>query len=281
MELNPTATQSSDLGSPSREPETLQKARQGDEAALALLTEEYAPRVLRFARKLCQDEHDAEDVVQQTLLSVAAGIREFRAESQFTSWLYAVARGHCIKLRTRGAAGRPSESVDDQAGLTAPARHAPDEQLGQGELEVALNQAIAALEPGHREVLVLRDIEGLTASDVSKVLGVSVEAVKSRLHRARKALRERLAPWFEQSTPGPTCPDVVDVLSRYQEGDVTASACRTLEAHVEGCAECAKRCHSLRHVLSVCNASPLPELSEELEHAVRAQIRKSLERQVG
>lgn len=275
---NKTAsTPGSDPGSPGSDA-ALQSARQGDDGALALLVEEYAPRVLRFARKLCLDEHDAEDVVQQTLLSVAAGIREFRAESQFTSWLYAVARSHCIKLRTRGAAARPSESIDDQPGLVAPG-HAPDEQLAQGELELALNQAIAALEPGYREVLVLRDIEGLTAPDVSQVLGVSVEAVKSRLHRARKALRERLAPWFEQSSPGPGCPDVVDLLSRYQEGDVTTTACRTLEAHVEGCAECAKRCHALRRVLSMCNASPLPELNEELRQALRAQIRKSLKRQ--
>ena len=75
---------------------------------------------------------------------------------------------------------------------------------------------------GERWLLVL--VEGLSAAEVAQTLELSVDAVKSRLHRARKSLRERLAPWFEQSAPGPACPDVVELLSRYQEGDVTSVA---------------------------------------------------------
>ncbi|HKO90681.1 MAG TPA: zf-HC2 domain-containing protein, partial [Polyangiaceae bacterium] len=92
-------------------------------------------------------------------------------------------------------------------------------------------------------------------------------------------LRDKLEPWFEQSTRGPGCPDVVDLLSRHQEGDVTTEVCKTMEAHVDHCPECAKRCHSLRSVLAACSASPVPELSEELERAVREQMRRSLKRQ--
>jgi RNA polymerase sigma-70 factor (ECF subfamily) len=129
--------------------------------------------------------------------------------------------------------------------------------------------------------LLLRDIEGLSAPDVARALDLSVEAVKSRLHRARKAVRDELTPWLTQSSPGAACPDVVDLLSRYQEGDVTSEACQVMQAHVDGCPQCATRCHSLRSILSACNATPVPVLSPELKLAVREQMRRSLSRQTG
>ncbi|MFZ5893331.1 MAG: sigma-70 family RNA polymerase sigma factor [Myxococcota bacterium] len=264
------------------EKDLIAKARAGDDDALSALVEVYAPRVLRFGRRLCRTEHDAEDVVQQTLLSLATRIGEFRGDSQLSSWLFAVARSHCIKLRTRGAAARESEAPDESIEqLADPARLVPDEAVSREQLERALDVAMRSLDVGQREVLLLRDVEGLSAAEVAKALGTSTDAVKSRLHRARQALRDRLAPWFEQSTPQPSCPDVVDLLSRYQEGDVTSEVCKTMEAHVEGCSDCAKRCHSLRSVLAACSATPLPELSEELKRAVREQMRRSLRRQIG
>lgn len=262
------------------ERQLVERARAGDEAALNRLVEAYAPRVLRFGQKLCRNEEDARDVTQQTLLSVADKIRDFRAESQFATWLFAIARSHCIKQRTRGAAAFRTEPLDEGgAGAAAAPMPAQDEQLAKRELETALEFAIRALEPGQREVLVLRDVEGLSAAEVAIALELSVEAVKSRLHRARKALRESLAPWFEPNAPGPSCPDVVDLLSRYQEGDVTSDACKTMEAHVDGCPECAKRCHSLRRVLAACSTVPAPELPPELHARVVEQIKKSLRRQ--
>jgi RNA polymerase sigma-70 factor (ECF subfamily) len=260
----------------------VERARTGDEAALLTLVERYAPRVLRFGRKLCGDDQDAQDVVQQTLLTAVSKIREFRGESQFSTWLFSIARSHCIKHRTRGGAMLAPQPLDERsAAIAAPVDSSPDEQLGKQQLQGALDSAIAALEPAQREVLVLRDVEGLSAAEVAQALDLSVDAVKSRLHRARKNLRERLEPWFEQSTPGPACPDVVELLSRYQEGDVTSEACKIMEAHVDGCPECAKRCHALRSVLSACSALPEPQLPDALRQGVAAQIRHALLRQTG
>ncbi len=256
------------------------RARTGDEAALLTLVERYAPRVMRFGRKLCGDDQDAQEVLQQTLLTAVSKIREFRGESQFSTWLFSIARSHCIKHRTRGGAMSASQPLDERSfAVAAPADSSPDEQLSKQQLQAALESAISALEPAQREVLVLRDVEGLSAAEVAQTLSLSVDAVKSRLHRARKSLRERLAPWFEQSAPGPACPDVVELLSRYQEGDVTSEACKVMEAHVDGCPECAKRCHALRSVLSACSALPEPQLPDELRQTVTAQIRRALRRQ--
>lgn len=218
--------------------------------------------------------------MQQTLLSLASHVGEFRGEAKLTSWLFSVARSHCVKQRTRGAAALPIEQLDGlRLEPETAERDAPDESASREQLERALQLAIFTLDLPQREVLVLRDVEGLSAPEVAEVLGLSVDAVKSRLHRARQALRDKLEPWFEQSSPGPGCPDVVALLSRYQEGDVTSEVCKTMEAHVDGCSECAKRCHSLRSVLAACSESPLPQLSEELKRAVREQMRRSLVRQ--
>lgn len=263
-------------------PDLIERARSGDEAALARLVDVYAPRVWRFGRKLCGGSIDAEDVAQQTLLSVVNHIGEFRGDSHFASWLFSIARNHCIKQRTRGASGQPTQPLERvrDASLTQTSP-GPEELFSKEQLASALDVAIAALEPAQREVLLLRDVEGLSATQVAQALGLSVDAVKSRLHRARKTLRDELAPWFEQTTPAPACPDVVDLLSRYQEGDVTSEACKTMELHVEACPQCATRCHSLRSVLSACSATPVPVLPAELQRAVREQIRRSLKRQTG
>ena len=78
----------------------LVRARDGDDEALAALVERHAPRVLRFGRKLCRDEEDAREVLQQTLLTVARKVRDFRGEGRFTTWLFSIARSFCTLART-------------------------------------------------------------------------------------------------------------------------------------------------------------------------------------
>jgi RNA polymerase sigma-70 factor (ECF subfamily) len=256
------------------------RAQHGNELALEALANEYAPRVLRFGLKMCRDEQDAREIAQQTMLSLVEHLPSFRQESRFSTWLFSIARSHCIKHHTRGAAAFEVTTLDERAHVdTARATPAPDEQLSASQLQAALETAIMGLEPRQREVLLLRDVEGLPAADVAQVLDLSVDAVKSRLHRARKELREALAPWFDVHAPGASCPDVVELLLRYQEGDVTAEACKTLEAHVDGCPACASRCKALRSVLSACSAVPTPAIPEELRRRVTEQIRKSLKKQ--
>lgn len=265
----------------------LDAARSGDERALAKLVERHAPSVLRFGLKLCRDEEQARDVMQETLLAAARGLRTYRGESRLSTWLYTIARSFCIKQRTRGDSGKGHESLDQLGGGDAERaladhaanRLAPDEALESRELQAILTQAIRELEPGQREVLVLRDVEGLSAPEVAKVLDVSVDAVKSRLHRARAALRERLAPLVEAPTQAPArsdCPDIVNLLSRHLEDDVSPDLCRSMEAHLAQCPRCTARCDSLRAVLATCSSAPLPELSPQLRGSVVEEMRRAL-----
>ncbi|HEX9622215.1 MAG TPA: sigma-70 family RNA polymerase sigma factor [Polyangiaceae bacterium] len=213
----------------------LERARSGDDRALETLLERHQSQVYRFGMRMCRDPEDAKDVLQDTLLAMARGVRDFRGSSSISTWLYGIARSYCIKKRRRSKfAPEPERSLDtdvtpEAAHLLDPTR-GPDDALAGKEVERALEQAIGALEPAYREVLILRDVEGLSAPEVAEVLDVSVQAVKSRLHRARLLVRASLAPLLgipSAAPPAPgTCPDVLTLFSRHLEG----GALKTLPA---------------------------------------------------
>jgi len=253
--------------------------RSGDKRALESLLQRHAPSVYRFGTKMCRDPEDAKDVMQETLLAAACGLHEFRGGAAVSTWLFTIARSFCIKKRRRRV-GAPTEHLsleEGEAKMVAAAEASPDEAATHHEIGTALDAAIAALEPMYREVLLLRDVEGLTALEVAGVLGVSVDAVKSRLHRARLSVRQRLAPILIPSVPEALdgCPDLVPVLSQYLEGDIGPSECAAMEKHVASCPRCKARCDSLRSTLALCRRSAeAGTVPAEVQEAVRQALRE-------
>jgi len=242
----------------------LARARNGDRDALDALLAHHQAQIYRFGLKMCRDPEDARDVLQDTLFAMARGVHDFRGASSVSTWLYKIARSFCIKKRRRSKFAPARErSLDSDANLEAarladPAK-APDQALAAQEVEVALEQAIGKLDPMHREVLLLRDAEGLTAPEVAEVLDVSVQAVKSRLQRARLSVRAQLAPLLDMPAERPVgagpCPDILNVFSRYLEGEISPEVCSTMERHLEGCPRCRTACDSLRRTLALCHTS--------------------------
>ncbi len=261
----------------------LDRARAGDRQALDDLLERHQRRVYRFGLKMCRDPEDARDVLQDTLLAVARTVKDFRGAASVSTWLYTIARSFCLKKRRRSKfAPEQEESLEartpgeEARQIPDPARR-PDEELAGRQIEAALEHAIGALEPMYREVLVLRDVEGLTAPEVAEVMGLSVEAVKSRLHRARLAVREAVAPLLgvpagPAPAPAAGCPDVVALFSRHLEGEISSSLCADMEKHLAGCPGCRSRCDSLQRTLALCRSAPLPEVPK----AVQADVRRAL-----
>ena len=265
--------------------ELLAAARQGDAAALEALLVRYQPHLYRFGLRMCGNENDAGDVAQESLISMARSLRDFRGDASVSSWLYTIARRFCIKKRRRSKFAPAREESLDAPGIDAAHRLAdpapsPEQTATNRELQRALTLAIDGLEPTQREVLVLRDIEGLSAPEVASVLGVSVDAVKSRLHRARVAVRQALAPVF--STPGyepprdAMCPDVLMLFSQHLEGDIDPAVCAAMEAHLAQCPRCRGRCESLRRTLAVCRQLPTPEVPASIAASIRAAIQTFL-----
>jgi len=255
----------------------VESARAGDRKALEALLARYQPHIYRFGMKMCGDPEDAKDVLQETLLAVTRNLKDFRGGSAVSTWLYTIARSFCVKKRRRSKfAPEQEQSLDQDRNQVLAIPHAargPDEEVAGKQIERALEQAIGSLEPMYREVLVLRDVEGLTASEVGEVLGLSVEAVKSRLHRARIAVRNHLAPLLgavEEERPG--CPDIVQMLSRKLEEEISPDLCRDMENHVAQCPRCKNACDSLRRTLALCRSMPAPTLPTDVEASVRQAI---------
>lgn len=167
---------------------------------------DYGPRVFNVARKIVSNEKDAEDVTQDVFLQVVRKLPTFRGESAFPTWLHRVTVNAALAHRRKRAVREGTEfghSIDDllesgqRLGSDRPGMPAPEEQLINQEQQQLIDRAIAGLPETYHDVLVLSDLEGLPDADIAQRLGLSVAAVKSRLHRARLILRDRLAPHFE------------------------------------------------------------------------------------
>jgi RNA polymerase sigma-70 factor (ECF subfamily) len=260
----------------------LQAARQGDAESLEELITRYQPRVLRFGSRMCGDSEDAQDVVQDTLLTMARSLRDFRGESSVSTWLYTIARSFCIKKRRRSKfAPTHPISLDAPEGEhlqgLADLGPSPERAAYGREIGAALDASIAALEPGQREVLLLRDVEGLSAPEVGTVLGLSIDAVKSRLHRARLAVRQHVAPLLgvpvDTPPPSSACPDVLMLFSRHLEGEIGQDTCAEMEAHLRECETCRGACDSLRRSIALCRATPEQKVPSTVADSIRAAIR--------
>lgn len=172
----------------------LERAKQGDLRAFEQLLAEHLPRIRRFARSMCKDPADADDLAQDALLKAYLALRSYRFSSAFSTWLYRVVRNTCID-HARQAASRTraqataAESEDDRP---TPETTPPDELLAQGQLRASLWDALRALPLEYRTTVVLFDVEGLSHEEVAAVEGVAVGTIKSRLSRGRSQLRTLL-----------------------------------------------------------------------------------------
>lgn len=254
----------------------LAAAKLGDRHALEELLTRYQGDVLRFGLKMCGHPEDAQDVLQETMLTAARSISRFRGEAALSTWLYQIARSFCIKKRRRlrheAEAGGNQETCETET--LAHDSENPEEQLAARQLEEALERALSQLDPKYREVFVLRDLEGLSAAETATVLGLQVATVKTRLHRARAQMRALLAPILgHEEKPHRGCPEILRLFSRYLEGELSPSFCSELQAHVSQCKRCAAECEALRSLLAACRSLPQPQVPREVEEAVRAAIR--------
>ncbi len=180
-----------------------------DPLAPATLVERYGERLFRLARRLTGSDADAEDVAQSTLLKVLQRAQDFRGESDPFGWIYRIALNEARELHRRRAR-RPAVSLE---GLPLPLREdghldrrirtapvAVDRAALARESEARIRAAIEELPDGYREAVVLIDLEGLTYPQAAELLGLHLNAFKTRLHRARLHLRNRLEDlWKERA----------------------------------------------------------------------------------
>ncbi|MEP6859372.1 MAG: sigma-70 family RNA polymerase sigma factor [Deltaproteobacteria bacterium] len=250
--------------------ELIAAARAGNREALDELLERYEPQIYRFGLRMCGDEESAREVLQETLLAAFRHLPGFRGDAALSTWLYQIARSFCIKER-RGQ--HPTRSLDDAGApeLVDPTPQ-PDARMHAREIGEALSRVIAALPAEQREVLVLRDVEGLSAEQAADVIGIEVGALKSRLHRARMALRTELAGTLGANADAEPCPELAQELTAYAGAEIDQATCVQIENHLATCARCAGACDALKRTVSLCRRLP----GDVVPAAVRAAVRDAI-----
>jgi RNA polymerase sigma-70 factor (ECF subfamily) len=182
--------------------ELVRTAQGGDTRAFDELVERYKDKVWRLAFKILRHEDDAEEALQDAFLSAYRGLKNFKVESTFSTWLYRVATNAALMKYRKRREGHVSleqsqSRHEDAEPLAVPDwSHQPEAELLDSETREVLEDGIQKLPEELRTVFVLRDVEGLANAEVAEVLEISIAAVKSRLHRARIALRDRLNRYF-------------------------------------------------------------------------------------
>lgn len=206
--MNPS--QANDAAPDADEQALLARLRAGENAAFEQLIRAYGGRLLAVARRFLPVEEDARDAVQEAFTSAFRSIGRFQGNARLSTWLHRiVVNAALMKLRTRRR--KPEQSIEDllpgfleNGHLERPAspwRKSALEGLERDELRVLMHEKIQVLPESYRNVLLLRDIEDLDTQETAELMGVSEGAVKTRLHRARLALRELLEPHLREESP--------------------------------------------------------------------------------
>jgi RNA polymerase sigma-70 factor (ECF subfamily) len=173
----------------------------GDRAAFGELVLRHQDRAFNLAFRLTGSHEDAADAVQEAFLKAYRGVRSFRRESSFYTWLFRIVMNEVRSRRRKGSSRRVEFSLDAAKDMDPPnaagaesAAPDPSEEASRAERRRIVEEALAGLEFDQRAIIALRDIEGRDYAEIAEVLGCPAGTVKSRLHRARMALRDALAP---------------------------------------------------------------------------------------
>jgi RNA polymerase sigma-70 factor, ECF subfamily len=194
------------------EKELVQKAQKGDERAFSLLVKKYESTVYNFAYKVCRDKENAAETLQDTFINVYRKLDQFNGESKFSTWLYQIVTNNCLMKKRKSKLDKSSLSLEESdsahnesetQGNEMPfqalvsLKQTPQDEVVNKELREILDDAILKLPIEQRLVFILRDVEGHSSEEASKILKVSIPAIKSRLRRARVFLREQLQEYME------------------------------------------------------------------------------------
>ncbi len=189
-----------------RDRQLVRRLKAGDQRAFEELVRLYQDRVFALSYRMLGNRQEAEDLAQEVFITVHRAIGSYRGDGRFYTWLYRIASNTC-KNRIKYLRGRhfhKSVSVDDTPEAQAPAGeagpgvplqsrvHGPEAMTEGNRLEAAVQRELAALEPEHRLLIILRDVQGMSYQEILRITGLQEGTLKSRLHRARVALKDRL-----------------------------------------------------------------------------------------
>ena len=257
---------------------------EGVEKALGFLQQ----TVFSFSLKTCGHREDAEDTAQETLARTVPQLGKFDSPQALSVWLYKVARSRCLMSRRRSKfAPKQHLSLDevlpDRAELAsrlASGEPGPEQHLLRKESAGELQRALLRIPPGYRQVLVLHDMEELTAREVAHITGLREGTVRVCLHRARAYLRNELAVRPRRrrkpARRAPACKTLCAALSDYLDRQIDPQLCAKLEAHLDACAPCQAYLASLEETVRRCRRHCTPTLKRKIRSDFRQMVAQAL-----
>ncbi|EFK12354.1 putative RNA polymerase sigma factor SigW [delta proteobacterium NaphS2] len=186
--------------------------KDGSMEAMEGIVDRYENRIFNFGLKMCGQLQDAEDITQDTFLNAFKYLKTFREETKLKNWLFKLAATACIRKRRKKKC-EPDHELSLETSFTNKDGTSgtydipdwsdePSNNVLQAEMKSVINHSIKALPHKYRLVFNLRDIEGFSTKETAEILGISIESVKTRLHRARTALREKISQAYREGENG-------------------------------------------------------------------------------
>lgn len=184
-----------------KERKLVRRLRARDEEAFTILVQTYQHKVFNVVLRIVNDRAEAEDVAQEVFVTIFKHVDQFRGDAKFSTWMFRIATNHArnrVKYLSRRSRKKHQDIDDtpdsamDSSPLSADVAR-PDEQAAGNELETIIQEGLATLNEIHRTIIILRDIENLAYSEIAEIVELPEGTVKSRLFRARAALKEYVA----------------------------------------------------------------------------------------
>ena len=282
--------------------DAITRLRSGDTASVEDAMQLLQGTVYAFSMKVCGHPEDAEDTMQEVLMRSLPHLAKIGDPRALAVWLYTVARNRCWRMRRKGAhAPKQTLSLDELAPddaelgrLLEDRAKGPEAQLLDREKDRMLQQAVLTLPAPYRMVLVLHDMEELTAEQVAQVLGLKPGTVRVRLHRARLALRRQISRMVHRVPAKPArrkrravkksgpksshrpaaCREIFANLSEYIDGRLEPASCEEMQAHIASCPPCVAFIDDLRSAIERCRA-----IEPKCDAAVASRLRSLLTRE--
>jgi RNA polymerase sigma-70 factor (ECF subfamily) len=174
----------------------VRRLQRGDTGAFEVLVQRHERTIFNLVYRMLGDYDDAAETSQEVFLSAYRAIGQFRGEANFSTWLYRIALNHAASRRKSASARQKRLVPIDSADMVDDGQVGPAESLEKKELRESVQRALSELDAEDAAVILLRDLQDVSYEDVAHVLKIPVGTVKSRLHRARQALKARLAAYF-------------------------------------------------------------------------------------
>lgn len=237
---------------------------------------EYKNKIYRLALSITRNDKDAEDILQNTYLKIIKNLKNFRNESRLSTWIYKIAYNEAlIALRKKYRQSK----VESNLGLFVNWSKFPDEELLDKEVKERVDSAIRHIPIKYRMPLLLNNVEGLLVRDSAKILGLKINSIKTRLHRAHLMIRQEISDYFKdqkakEDKEDKRCSLMLRFIYNYAGGNLDKRNQNTFDRHIEDCASCKSFLDTYVKSIRITRALECQDLPGELKAKLEEFLKK-------